>query len=122
MLGDRNWVDISFTPQNGKTVEFRHATITFPILSNGLTEPVYPAENPEDWIGSQLIRIRSSNIADIPSFPVGRIGVFQGVWRKTGARYTTINAIVSQSTAGDLIIECKSLDGVTSPVSYTRPY
>lgn len=120
MLEKKRWTALSFTPSHKASVPFRDATVTFPSAASLLG--IEPPDDPEDITGPTFIRIHSSSIADIPKLPVGRIGSFRGRWDRTGAWFAAVNAKVMQSEEGDLILEADSLDGVTSPISFTYDF
>jgi hypothetical protein len=119
MAGQRGWVDITFRPEGQSAVKFGDAGVIFPSLA--VQERVEgTASSAEDIVGPIHIRVLSSNISAIPTFPKGQVGTFQGTYRPKGVIYSATNAKVIDSKPGDVLLEAESLDGVTSPVARAR--
>jgi hypothetical protein len=115
MAGERDWADLSFTPDGGRRYQFNDASVTFPTRDAGLQDGDEKVD-PADIVGPLWVRIKSSNIGAIPRFPKGTVGTFNGTYVNTNITYSVGNAEVVESKAGDLILQADSLDGSTSPV------
>lgn len=119
MAGQRGWVDLSFTPMGQLTVTFGDAGVIFPSVA--VQERIEGAAgNLEDIVGPIHIRVKSSNIAAIPTFAKGQLGRFQGTYAPSGFIYSASNAKVIDSKPGDVLLEAESIDGITSPVAWAR--
>jgi hypothetical protein len=112
------WANLSFTPNGKKTYPFNNAGIFFPSRDAGFGDEDSEV-TPEDIVDPLHIRIKSLSIGAVPRFGIGETGKFQGTHVATGTTYCAVNAKVLESEPGDLLLEIRSLDGVTNPVSRT---
>ena len=71
-------------------------------------------------VGPIPIRIETAQIGNIPTFPVGTVGTFKCKWKDIDLLYCAVNARVTDSKPGDLLLEAYSLDAYTNPISMTR--
>ena len=116
MPGNRDWSNVSFTPNGCNAVEFGVVRINFPSMESLFGDE--GVTHPDDISGPVYIRIQSSSIGAIPAFLIGTIGVFSGRHDETDITFVTTNAKVFESKAGDLLLEAESLDGMTSPAAF----
>ena len=116
MPNDVSWSNVSFTPSGQSPVRFGDVTVTFPGFETILTD----YEEFEDILGPIGIRIEPLSRGDLPTFPIGQVGTFQGTVRETGCVYSAVTANVYISTLDELMLDANSSDGFTSPIAVTR--
>jgi hypothetical protein len=113
--------NVSFTPEGQPPVMFGDVMVsgTFAPLSQQLAG-IMPRET-ADITGPIGIRIVPTQIGHIPKFAVGQIGLFNATDSSAGVPYSVINAKVSISDAEVLVLDTNSSDGLTPPISFSRP-